>query len=71
MKFRDLNENDIENYTHQTIYYTQCMLEDEKPTEPEIPDEPEKVGIVAFFEAIGMFFVAIFTFFINLFTGKL
>lgn len=37
----DFNENDIENYTHQTVYYTECMLEDEEPTDPDTPDTPD------------------------------
>ncbi len=38
----DLNENDIENYTHKTLYYTECMLEPEEPVEPEAPVEPDE-----------------------------
>lgn len=37
----DLKENDIENYTHQTIYYTQCITENENPLPPDLPSEPE------------------------------
>lgn len=41
----DFDENDVENYTQQTIYYTECVTEEptepEDPKEPEIPEEPE------------------------------
>lgn len=41
-KIFDLNENDITNYTHKTIYYTECVPEEpQKPTEPSAPSEPE------------------------------
>lgn len=36
----DFNENDIESFTHKTIYYTECV--EQLPTEPEIPDEPDE-----------------------------
>lgn len=36
----DFSENDVENYTQETIYYTECVKEHEEPSIPE-PDEPE------------------------------
>lgn len=35
----DFDESDVENYTQQTVYYTQCMAEPQ-PEEPEAPEEP-------------------------------
>lgn len=45
-KIYDFHEADVENYTQQTIYYTQCVTQEapEEPTDPtpEEPTEPEK-----------------------------
>lgn len=42
----DFDADDVENYTQQTIYYTQTVVEEpaepELPEDPETPDEPEK-----------------------------
>lgn len=42
----DFDADDVENYTQQTIYYTQTVVEEpaepELPEEPETPEEPEK-----------------------------
>ncbi len=42
----DFDADDVENYTQQTIYYTQTVVEEpaepELPEDPETPEEPEK-----------------------------
>lgn len=38
----DFNENDVENYTHQTVYYTEFMPEDETTTDPDTPSDSEQ-----------------------------
>ena len=42
----DFDADDVENYTQQTIYYTQTVVEGpaepELPEDPETPEEPEK-----------------------------
>lgn len=68
----DFNEGDIENYTQQTLYYTECVKEEEpegttKP-EPEKPEEPQKKcscnchksGFMGFFWKIINFFNKLF-----------
>ncbi len=65
----DFNENDIEGYTHQTVYYTECMAHQE----PEVPDEPDidedteecdhichKSGFMGFIWKIVLFFQKLF-----------
>lgn len=39
----DFDASDVENYTQQTIYYTQTVIEEpEEPQTPAEPEEPEK-----------------------------
>ncbi len=68
----DFSEADVENYTQQTVYYTECVIEEkpEKPVvpEPDEPDEPEKKcscnchksGFMSFIWKITRFFCKLF-----------
>lgn len=36
----DFNETDVENYTQQTIYYSQCVIQEDPEEEPSVPAAP-------------------------------
>ena len=69
-KIYDFNENDVKNYTQQTIYYTECVPQEapEEPAEPEPEKNPadncscncHKKGISNFFWKIANFFNKLF-----------
>ncbi len=72
----DFDENNIEGYTEQTVYYTQCVVEEPEPpttepptTEPEAPGTDEenncscnchKTGFMGFIWKILCFFYKLF-----------
>ena len=68
----DFEENDVTNYSHKTIYYTEVLsyeepVEPEAPAEPEAPDEQEPEESDSIWSFFTDFFNKIINFFKKLF----